>query len=85
MKLVTNISNLSDWKNVILNIRGPYPTLDSEIVLSKMIEDITLSNCEMKRLKKSMIDLIYFHNLNLINIQCDVWNEIYRCQIKYLL
>ena len=77
MKLVTNISNLSDWKNVILNIRGPYPTLDSEMVLSKMIEDITLSNCEMKRLKKSMLDLIYFHNLNLINIQYDLWNEIY--------
>ena len=50
---------------------------DSEIVLSKMIEDIVSVNYRMKRLKKFMFDLIYFHNLNLINIQYDVWNEIY--------
>ena len=77
MKLVTNIFSLSDWRNVILKIRGAYPTLDSEIVLRKMIHDITSFNSEMKKLRESMIDLIHINDLNSINIECDVWSIMY--------
>ena len=77
MKLVSNVQTLSDWRNIILNVRGPYPTPDSEIVLTKMIQDVILANSQMIKLKKFMFDLIYVQDLFYINVEYDVWNDIY--------
>ena len=68
---------LSDWRNIILDVRGPYLTPDSEIVLTKMIQDVISANSQMIKLKKSMFDLIYVQDLFYINVEYDVWNDIY--------
>ena len=77
MELISNVHTLSDWRNIILNVRGPYPTQDSKIVLTKMIQDVISANSEMMKLKKSMFDLIYVQDLFHINVEYDVWNDIY--------
>ena len=77
MELVSNVQTLSDWRNIILNVRGPCPTPDSEIVLTKMILDVISANSQMIKLKKSMFDLIYVQDLFYINVEYDVWNDIY--------
>ena len=48
MNLILSVNCLSDWKSVVLEVRGPYPTMDSEIVLMKMIGDIIKVNKNMK-------------------------------------
>lgn len=74
MKLISNVSTLSDWRNIILNVRGPHPTPDSEIVLTKMIQDIISANSQMMKLRRSMFDLIYVYDLSNISVEYDVWS-----------
>ena len=48
------------------------PTADSEIILLKMLDDIIEVN-QLLKMKKSMLDLIYFHDLTLVEVHDDVW------------
>ena len=40
------------WKKTIMELRGPYPTEDSELLLHKMVDDIIEVNNHMKIFKK---------------------------------
>lgn len=77
MNLILSVNCLSDWKSVVLEVRGPYPTMDSEIVLMKMIGDIIKVNKNMKKLEYSMADIINYNNLNNVVINGDIWNTVY--------
>ena len=75
MNLIQKVKSLSDWKNVILKLRGPYPTMDSEIILTKIISDIIKVDDTMKRLEYLMVDLINCKNLLNVNINGDTWSS----------
>ena len=88
MSLIASVKCLSDLKHVLLEVRGLYPTMDSEIVLVKMISDIIKVNHYMKKLEYSMVDLINCNNLLNVNINGDTWsvysdsnNNCERCEL----
>ena len=62
-ELFTEINSLKDWKEVIIKLRGPHPTEDSEFMLCKLIDDVINTNIHMKKNKKDMFDMIYMENL----------------------
>ena len=74
MNLIASVKCLLDWKHVVLEVRGPYPTMDSEIILVKMISDIIKVHHNMKKLEYSMVDLINCNNLLNVNINGDIWS-----------
>ena len=77
MNLILSVKSLSDWKSVVLEVRGPYPTMDSEIVLMKMIGDIIKVNQNMKKLEYSMVDIINCNNLTNVLINGNIWSMVY--------
>ena len=68
-KIIQLINNLETWKQFILLVRGPYPTLDSEMYLNKLVFDIGEKYSHMKRVKHDMNNLIHTSNLNNVNIK----------------
>ena len=58
-EIFKEINSLHEWKHVIIQLRGLYPTLDSEFLLLKLIEDVTNINIHMRKFKKYMIHMIY--------------------------
>ena len=58
---ISAVNTLYMWKKTIIELRGPHPTEDSELLLHKMVEDVIEVNPHMYNLKKEMI---HHRNLN---------------------
>ena len=74
---ISAVTTLFQWKETIMEILGPYPTEDSELLLSHMVEEIIEVNKDMKTFKKNMMEMIYCRSLNLIYFNCDWDNNSY--------
>ena len=61
---IAAVHSLLMWKKTIMELRGPHPTEDSEVLLHKMVDDIIEVNNHMKILKKEMTEMIHHRNLN---------------------
>ena len=62
-EIVEQINNLQQWKSFILLVQGSCPTSDSELYLTKLINDIINKNTDMKTLKRNMLRMIYLKDL----------------------
>ena len=70
---ISGVNSLQQWKETIIELRGPHPTQDSEILLCKMVEDIININRNMEKFKQRMIDMVFSVDLeNLIIDDNDV-------------
>ena len=68
---ISNVTTLFQWKETKMEIRGPFPTEDSEMLLSHMVEDIIQVNESMKKIKDTMMEIIHCRSLNQIYFNCD--------------
>ena len=68
---ISNVTTLFQWKETIMEIRGPFPTEDSEVLLSCMVEDIIQVNESMQKFKDTMMEMIHCRSLNQIYFNCD--------------
>ena len=60
MENYLNVKSLEEWQKIILEVRGVTPTKDSEIMLLKMVDDITRINPNMISYKKILTEMIYW-------------------------
>ena len=68
---ISTVTTLFQWKETIMEKRGPFPTEDSEMLLTCMVEDIIQVNENMKKFKDTMMEMIHCRSLNLIYFNCD--------------
>ena len=61
---ISGVNSLLQWKETIIELRGPHPTEDSEILLCKMVEDIININKNMENFKQRMIDMVFSVDLH---------------------
>ena len=71
------VNTLFQWKKTIMELRGPHPTEDSEIMLCRMVEDIIRVNVDMEKFRSSLVEMIYMRDLNLIHFNSNDHNSYY--------
>ena len=68
IKIIYEVKSLQKWKKIILEVRGPHPTEDSEFFLTKMLSDIIRINEHMIFFQDYMFNMIYCINIHEINV-----------------